>query len=84
MEPRKIIGASADVVRKTEGRVDTLNVRAWRIELAGVEERGMHTGGFPRNLGDLLVSTPPDREGPPMKQSRPRGRASDRSSEPMI
>ena len=55
---------SADVVRKTEGRVDTLNVRAWRAELAGVEERGMHTGGFPRNLGDLLVSTPTDRVGP--------------------
>ena len=55
---------SADVVRKTEGRVATLNARAWRAELAGVEERGMPPGGFPRNLGDLLVSAPTDRVGP--------------------
>ena len=47
--------ASADVVRKTEGRIDTPS-RAWREELAGVRERGMHTWGLPRNLGDLVVS----------------------------
>ena len=39
-------------------------------ELAGVEERGMHTGGFPRNLGDLFVSASKNREGHPMEQSR--------------
>ena len=59
---------SADVVRKTEGRVDTLNARAWRAELAGVEERGMYTWGFSRNLGDLFVSAPTNREGHPMEQ----------------
>lgn len=47
--------ASADVVRRTEGRIDTPH-QAWREELAGVRERGMHTGGLPRNLGDLVVS----------------------------
>ena len=66
---------SADVVRKTEGRVDTLNARAWRAELAGVRERGMHPGGFPRNLGDLFVSASTNREGHPMEQSRPGNRA---------
>jgi len=41
IEPREIIPASADVVRKTEGRIDTPQ-EAGREELAGVEERGMH------------------------------------------
>ena len=36
---------------------------ARREELAGVEERGMYTWGFPRNLGDLFVSAPTDRAG---------------------
>jgi len=42
IEPREIIPASADVVRKTEGRIDTPK-KAGREELAGVGERGMHT-----------------------------------------
>ena len=39
-------------------------------ELAGVEERGMLTRGFLRNLGDLRVSAPTERDGPPMEQPR--------------
>ena len=55
MEPREVWPASADVVDMTEGRIDTPR-RAGREELAGVEERGMHTRGLPRNLGGLIVS----------------------------
>jgi len=47
--------ASADVVSQTEGRIDT-PPEARREELAGVGERGMHTWGLLRNLGDLIVS----------------------------
>jgi hypothetical protein len=43
--------------------VSTRHRMARGAELAGVEERGMHTRGFPRNLGDLIVSAPTDREG---------------------
>jgi hypothetical protein len=74
MEPREIMLAHADGVKKTEGRVDTPKL-AGREECAGVEERGMRAWGFPRNLGDLLVSASPDREGRPMKQPRPGARA---------
>jgi hypothetical protein len=74
MEPRQTILASADVVRGTEGRVDTPQ-EAWREELAGVRERGMHTGGLPRNLGDLVVSAHESREGHPVEQPRPGGGA---------
>jgi hypothetical protein len=74
MEPRQTILASADVVRGTEGRVDTPQ-EAWREELAGVRERGMHTEGLPRNLGDLVVSAHESREGHPVEQPRPGGGA---------
>jgi len=67
--------ASADVVRKTDGRVDTPRAGQRREELAGVEERGMYAWGFPRNLGDLLVCASMNREGYPMKQPRPGDRA---------
>ncbi|MGQ0671158.1 MAG: hypothetical protein ACT4PO_16110, partial [Actinomycetota bacterium] len=63
MEPRETIPASADVVRKTEGRIDAPR-EAGREELAGVEERGMHAWGLPRNLGGLIVSVRKNREGP--------------------
>ena len=66
--------ASADVFRTTEGRVDTPR-EAGREELAGVRERGMHTGGLPRNLGDLVVSAHESREGHPVEQPRPGGGA---------
>ena len=66
IEPREIIPASADVVRKTEGRIDTPQ-EAGREELAGVEERGMHTGGRPRNLGGLIVSVREGRDGHPVE-----------------
>jgi len=74
IEPREIIPASADVVRKTEGRIDTPQ-EAGREELAGVEERGMHTSGLPRNLGVLVVSVRKSREGHPVEQPRPGGGA---------
>ena len=74
IEPREIIPASADVVRKTEGRIDTPQ-EAGREELAGVEERGMHTWGLPRNLGDLIVSVRESRDGRPVEQPRPGGGA---------
>jgi len=74
IEPREIIPASADVVRKTEGRIDTPQ-EAGREELAGVEERGMHTSGLPRNLGGLVVSVRKSREGHPVEQPRPGGGA---------
>jgi hypothetical protein len=35
----------------------------------------MYTWGFPRNLGDLFASASTNREGHPMKQSRPGSRA---------
>jgi len=66
MEPRKTILANADVVRTTEGRVDTPR-EAWREEFAGVRERGMHTWGLPRNLGDLVVSARESRDGHPVE-----------------
>ena len=69
IEPREIIPASADVVRKTEGRIDA-SKEAGREELAGVEERGMHTSGLPRNLGGLVVSVRKSREGHPVEQPR--------------
>ena len=53
----------------------TRREKAGREELAGVEERGMYTWGFPRNLGDLVVSVPTEREGHPMKQPRLEERA---------
>jgi hypothetical protein len=62
--------ASADVVSRTEGRIDTPR-EAGREELAGVGERGMHTGGLLRNLGGLIVSVRESREGPPVEQPRP-------------
>jgi len=71
IEPREIIPASADVVRYTEGRVDTPS-RAGREELAGVRERGMHISGFPRNLGDLVVSVLDHGVGHPLSKPRPR------------
>jgi len=74
IEPREIIPASADVVRKTEGRIDAPK-QAGREELAGVEERGMHTSGLPRNLGGLVVSVRKSREGHPVEQPRPGGGA---------
>ena len=55
--------------------VSTRQEKAGREELAGVEERGMLTWGFPRNLGDLIASAPTDREGHPMEQPRPEDRA---------
>ena len=66
IEPRETIPASADVVRMTEGRVDTPS-QAWREEFAGVRERGMHTWGLPRNLGDLVVSVRENRDGHPVE-----------------
>jgi hypothetical protein len=54
--------------------VSTRREQAGREELAGVEERGRYTWGFPRNLGDLLVSPSTNREGHPIKQSRPEAR----------
>ena len=66
MEPRKTILANADVVRTTEGRVDTPR-EAWREEFAGVRERGMHTWGLSRNLGDLVVSARESRDGHPVE-----------------
>jgi len=74
IEPREIIPASADVVRKTEGRIDA-SKEAGREELAGVEERGMHTWGLPRNLGGLVVSVRESREGHPVEQPRSEGGA---------
>ena len=62
--------ASADVVSRTEGRIDTPQ-EAGREELAGVGERGMHTWGLLRNLGDLIVSVRESREGHPVEQPRP-------------
>ena len=58
--------ASADVVRKTEGRIDTPKA-ARREELAGVEERGMHPWGLLRNLGDPVVSVRDGRDGHPVE-----------------
>ncbi len=74
IEPREVIPASADVVVKTEGRIDTPR-EAGREELAGVEERGMHAWGLPRNLGGLIVSVRESREGHPVEQPRPGGGA---------
>ena len=54
--------------------VSTRQEKAGREERAGVEERGMCAWGFPRNLGDLFVSASTNREGHPIKQSRPGGR----------
>jgi hypothetical protein len=62
--------ASADVVRTTEGRIDTPQ-HARREELAGVRERGMLTWGLPRNLGDLVVSVRGRRKGHPVEEPRP-------------
>lgn len=44
---------------------------AGRDELAGVEERGMSTQGFSRNLGGLNVSASSSRDGRPIEQPRP-------------
>ncbi len=66
IEPRETILASADVVRKTEGRIDTPK-KAGREELAGVGERGMHPWGLLRNLGDLVVSARESRDGHPVE-----------------
>jgi len=51
--------------------VSTRRDLARRAELAGVEERGMYTQGFSRNLGALLVSASSCREGRPIEQPRP-------------
>ena len=48
---------------------------ARRAELAGVEERGMYTQGFSRNLGDLFVSALTNRDGRPIEPPRPGDRA---------
>jgi hypothetical protein len=42
------------------------SARARRGRPTGVEERGMHAQGFPRNLGASPVSRESDRAGPPM------------------
>ena len=74
-------GASTDKAMRAPtslGRRKAVSTRrepAGREELAGVEERGMYTWGFPRNLGDLFVSASTNREGHPMEQSRPGERA---------
>ena len=46
--------ASADVVRRTEGRIDTPHL-AWREELRRGQRAGHAHRGLPRNLGDLVV-----------------------------
>ena len=67
MEPRKISPARAptSLVRRKAG--STHRSEAGCEELAGVEERGMHTMGFPRNLGDLIVSVQESRDGHPVE-----------------
>jgi hypothetical protein len=58
-----IVGPTVLITRKATA---TSPNRAREGRPTGVEERGMHAYGFPRNLGESLVSCETYRDGPPM------------------
>ena len=61
----------ADVVRTcTEGSIAPLQT-VWRLDPTGVEEQGMCTLGFPRNLGGPVVSRPHHPDGGHPERTQP-------------
>lgn len=56
MSLERLEGAEADAVQDAEGNRESPADWSRRLPSDGVEERGTFPKGFPRNLGDLLVS----------------------------
>lgn len=57
-----------------ERKATPMRRMAWRNGPTGVKEHGMHEAGFPRNLGDLVLSISNCRAGIPGEQLQARGR----------
>ena len=60
--PVSLITARADAVDRAEGCIEVPR-KAGHRGLAGVEEQGMYARGFPRDLGDLSISSRESRSG---------------------